>query len=493
MNRQMKNSMVIILVFMLALIPYVDLDHPVESATSAGTELGQQITRVLDNPLLDGAVAGVSVRSAATGEILFEQNGDIRLRPASNMKLLTASAALNTLGENYKFHTDVLTDGKLKANILKGNVYVRGKGDPTLLKEDFNEMAASLKNKGVKMIVGNVIGDDTWYDNERYSTDLSWTDETEYYGAQVSALTAAPNEDYDAGTVIVEVNPGKAANEKGAISLSPATDYVKIINNVKTVEAGAKKEVKIRREHGSNTIIAEGTIPLEASRVRSWIAVWEPTGYALDLFKKSLQEHGIKVAGRVLTGKTPAGANVLFSHQSMPLSELLVPFMKLSNNGHAETLVKEMGKVEKGEGSWEKGLDVVEANIKSFGVNTESIVMRDGSGVSHVNLVSANEFSTLLHTVQNKNWFPAYQNALPVAGVSERMVGGTLRNRMKNTSATGNVKAKTGTITAVSSLSGYATGKSGETYAFSVLLNNVLDDEAVKKIEDEMAVILSSQ
>lgn len=493
MNTKMKHGMVLILVFMLALIPYVDLNHPVESATGAEMELGQRITRILDDPLLDGAISAASVRSAATGEILFEQNGDIRLRPASNMKLLTASAALNTLGENHKFHTDVLTDGKLNAGILKGNVYLRGKGDPTLLKEDFNVMAASLKNKGVKMIVGNVIGDDSWYDNERYSTDLSWTDETEYYGAQVSALTAAPNEDYDAGTVIVEVNPGKEANEKGAISLSPATDYVKIVNHVKTVEAGEKKEVKIRREHGSNTIIAEGTIPLEASRVRSWIAVWEPTGYALDLFKKSLQEQGIKLVGRVSTGKAPQQANVLYTHDSMPLSELLVPFMKLSNNGHAETLVKEMGKVAKGEGSWEKGLEVVESNIKSFGVNTESMVMRDGSGISHVNLVSANQFSALLHTVQNKEWFPAYLNALPVAGASERMVGGTLRNRMKNTTAAGNVKAKTGTITTVSSLSGYVTGKSGEKYAFSVLLNNVLDDAAVKKIEDEISVVLASQ
>lgn len=487
MKTHMKNTLIAILVFILAIIPCFD------KSTAAGTELGQQLSRILHNPLLNGGLAGVSVRNAATGEILFEQNGNTRLRPASNMKLLTAAAALDTLGENYKFHTEVLTDGKIKAKVLKGNIFLKGKGDPTLLKEDFDEMAAVLKNKGIKMIVGNVIGDDSWFDNERFSADLQWSDESEYYGAQVSALTAAPDEDFDAGTVMVDVAPGRKENQKADIMLTPATDYVKIINDVKTVEPEGKKDVKVHREHGTNKIIAEGAIPLQAKKAKYWVAVWEPTGYALDLFKKSLEKQGIKLVGRTLPGKTPEKAIVFATHESMPLSQLLVPFMKLSNNGHAEALVKEMGKVLKGEGSWEKGLEVVETKLKSFGVNTETIQLRDGSGISHTDLVPANQISKMLYTIQAKDWFPVYLNSLPVSGASEKLAGGTLRHRMNNTPAAGKVKAKTGTISTVSSLSGYVTGKSGEGYIFSILLNNVLDEGAVKKIEDEIALVLASK
>nr|WP_203339671.1 D-alanyl-D-alanine carboxypeptidase/D-alanyl-D-alanine-endopeptidase [Planococcus beijingensis] len=453
--------------------------------------LANEINQILQDERLDGALAGVSIRDAETGEKIYDHFGDTRLVPASNIKLFTAAAAFETLGEDYRFTTEIHTDGAVKGKMLKGNLYLKGKGDPTLLQEDFEEFAQELKNQGIQKIKGDLIGDDTWYDDVRLSEDITWQDEIYYYGAQVSALTASPNEDYDAGSLIVEVNPGDSAGIEPKVSLAPQTDYVTIVNRAKTVAADQPKTVSISRKHGTNQIVVEGNIPVEGSRMREWIAVDEPSGYALDLFENALLAEGIEWAGKhtLEMGETPDDSTLLVEHESMSLAELSIPFMKLSNNGHGEVLAKEMGRAVKGEGSWEAGLEVMEDVAGTLGVNTDTILLRDGSGMSHVNLMPVNEISQLLFGVQSRPWYGSYLNSLPVAADAERFVGGTLRNRMKETAAQQNVKAKTGTLTAVSALSGYATTKDGKPLIFSIIINN--DLASVTPIEDAIATAIA--
>jgi serine-type D-Ala-D-Ala carboxypeptidase/endopeptidase (penicillin-binding protein 4) len=459
--------------------------------TYAMTGLESQISELIKNdPVLKGAVTGVSIRSGQSGEILYEHQGDIRLRPASNMKLFTAAAALSVLGENYTFKTELLTDGPFFGNMIMGNLYLKGKGDPTLLKEDFDDFADQLIEKGINVIQGNLIGDDSWFDDVRYPIDLPWSDEQAYYGAQISALTASPDSDYDSGTVVVHVVPAKKIGQRAKITVSPQTAYVNIVNKVKTVDSKGKKEIVFNRGHGTNIIEISGSIPVKSKKISEWVAVWNPTGYTVDLLKRSLAERGIIISGIAKEGITPKTATLIASHSSMTLSEILVPFMKLSNNIHAETFIKEMGKVKKGEGSWEKGLEVLETHLVHLGVDTNSTVIRDGSGVSHINLVPANEISKLLFNVQNEKWFPVFLQALPISGVREKMKGGSLRNRLHNTR--GKVFAKTGTLSTVSSLSGYVRTNNGETLIFSILLNNLLDEDKGKEVEDKLVTILAN-
>ncbi|HEY4550409.1 MAG TPA: D-alanyl-D-alanine carboxypeptidase/D-alanyl-D-alanine-endopeptidase, partial [Bacillus sp. (in: firmicutes)] len=192
--------------------------------------LKAKIDAILKNELLDGAVTGVSIRKADTGELVYSYFGETRLHPASNMKLLTAAAALETLGPEYQFTTEVWANGRIEGNILQGDLYLKGKGDPTLLKADLDQFAKDLKTSGIHQINGNIVGDDRWYDDVRLSQDLNWSDESNYTGSQVSALTFSPNNDYDAGTVMMEICPSTKVGERAILTLSPDTDYVKIIN-----------------------------------------------------------------------------------------------------------------------------------------------------------------------------------------------------------------------------------------------------------------------
>ncbi|MEY9865104.1 D-alanyl-D-alanine carboxypeptidase/D-alanyl-D-alanine-endopeptidase (penicillin-binding protein 4) [Peribacillus sp. B2I2] len=479
-------------IFFLFLICFFN-GESMQAANDDGN-LGQKIQQILDDsPGLAGALMGISIRSAKTGEMIYERGAQTRLRPASNLKLLTAAAALETLGEDHVFQTELYINGVQVGHVLQGDVYLKGKGDPTLLEKDFDELAASMKQRRVKLVHGDLIGDDSWYDDVRYSQDLVWSDEQEYYGAAVSALTASPNEDYDTGTIIVEVTPGENPGKMATVKLKPETDYVKVINKTKTESVDGNKEIEVERSHGTDVITVTGTIPEHAGVTKEWISVKDPTEYALSLFKKSMRKHGIKVSGERKKGKTPVGADLIATHQSMPLSQLLIPFMKLSNNGHAEVLVKEMGKEAEGEGSWKDGLKVARNLMNGMGLDMQTIIMRDGSGISQVNMVPANEITKLLYAVQEKTWFPAYLNALPIAGDENRMVGGTLRKRMKGTNAAGNVRAKTGTISGTSSLSGYVTTKRGEKIIFSIIVNNFVEEKGITAIQDRIAVMLAEQ
>ncbi|KKK38605.1 D-alanyl-D-alanine carboxypeptidase [Mesobacillus campisalis] len=465
------------------------------AAQPAGKEMNSELETLLESvkqdERLNGSVVGISIRKGSTGEILYSSLGETRLHPASNQKLLTAASALMTLGPDYTFSTEVWADGKIKNGVLHGNLYLRGKGDPTLLREDLVQFALDLKSKGIDRIDGDLIGDDSWFDDVRLSQDLNWSDEGNYTGAQVSALTLSPDSDFDTGTVLIETFPGEKAGKPGKIKVTPANEYIAILNKTVTVDAGEPRKLSVEREHGNNRIVISGEIPIK-SKQENWVAVWEPAGYTVNVFKLALEQAGVSFSkdSSEKRGATPKKAKLLTSKASMPLKEILIPFMKLSNNGHGEILAKEMGKVVHGAGSWEKGLKVMEECAKLLGMNTASMLIRDGSGMSHKNMIPANEISRLLYAVQSEEWFPAFEKSLPVAGSSGRLKGGTLRSRLTGDNVEGRVKAKTGSITGVSSLSGYVTAKSGTTYIFSIMINNHLSP-SVRELEDKIVTILA--
>lgn len=461
-------------------------------AGPSDTGLKGAIDTILTDPRLDGGAAGVVVADARTGDILYQRDGGDRLMPASNTKIATSVAAMALLGPEYRFRTEVLTTARPRSGVLFGDLYLRGTGDPTTLAKDYEALAAQVAAAGIRRVTGRLVADDTRFDAKRLGRSWAADDESSYYSAQISPLTVAPDTDYDSGTVVVEAAPATGAGARPRVTVTPATDYVRVDNRAVTVPAGRQDTLTIEREHGTNTITVTGEIPLQGAPTKEWITVWEPTGYAAAVFADALAARGVRVGGPPRLGvATPPGARVLATHGSMPLKDLMRPFMKLSNNMHAEALTKTIGYETAGRGTWSAGLAAVDAYLRKEGVRTSTVRQVDGSGLSRMNLFPAAELTRLLLAVQDAPWFADWYASLPVACAPDRGTGGTLRTRMCGTSAALNARAKTGTLTGASALSGYVTDAGGRLLVYSVVLNNHLAT-SVKSVEDAIVVTLAT-
>jgi serine-type D-Ala-D-Ala carboxypeptidase/endopeptidase (penicillin-binding protein 4) len=463
---------------------------PAGPASAQATPLQQQLDSLLTDSRYDGSQVALVVRDATTGETLYDRNGDQRMLPASNTKLFTSTAAMHVLGPSYKFHTDVLATASVHGGNLHGDLYLKGYGDPTALESDYVGLAKQLRAAGVRRVDGDLIADDTYFDHVRLGDSWAWDDEPFYYNAQISALTLAPNTDYDSGTAIVESRPGAKAGAPVNLSLVPANGVLKIVNTATTGAAGSSNTLSIERDHATNVVRVSGSVPLGAAVGQEWVTVWEPELYAADVFERALASQGIRVDGRIRNAATPTTAHRLARDESMTLGELLTPFLKLSNNMHAETLVKTMGAVAEAEGTWPAGLGVVTDYAKSLGVDTSRIRLSDGSGLSRKVNVTADSVTDVLIGAQKESWWKQWYDALPIAGNPERFVGGTLRSRMLNTPAANNLHGKTGSLTGVTALSGYVSTKDGRKLVFSMISNNYLDSP--RSIEDAVGVTLAS-
>ncbi|WP_238165550.1 D-alanyl-D-alanine carboxypeptidase/D-alanyl-D-alanine endopeptidase [Kribbella caucasensis] len=454
--------------------------------------LPQQLDTLLSDSRFQGSQVALVVRDATTGETVYDRNGGTRMLPASNTKLFSSTAAMHTLGPDYRFHTDVLATAPVRDGKLRGDLYLKGYGDPTALESDYVDLAKQVAQSGVKRIDGDLVADDTYFDHVRLGDSWAWDDEPFYYSAQISALTLAPNADYDSGTAIVESLPGSAIGKPVKLTLVPANGVLKLVNTATTGAAGSANTLSIERDHGTNLVRVTGSIPVDDTTAGvEWVTVWEPEVYAADVFRRALAAQGVLVYGRIKIGATPVDqARQLARDESMTVGELMTPFLKLSNNMHAETLVKAMGAVAAANGSWSAGLAVATQYAQSVGVDTSTIRLSDGSGLSRKVNVTADSITDLLLAAQKEPWFQQWYDALPIAGNPDRFVGGTLRNRMRNTPAADNLHGKTGSLTGVTSLSGYVTDRDGRKLVFAMMSNNYL--VSPRSVEDAVGVTLAS-
>lgn len=433
----------------------------------------------------------VSLRSLQTGNVIYELKANTPMKPASTLKLLTGSAALATLGENYRFATEFYIDGKVVGNVLNGDIYIKGSGDPTLQTSDFLQFAKALKSEGIRKINGQLYGDDTAFSGPTLTPGIVAKEETYYFAARTSALTMSPNADYDASTLIVTANATKAGRAP-SYSVTPNLSGMKIKNNAKTVAKGNKNTLTIKRRYNSDEIIIAGNIPVGSS-LKEWVTFKDPTINTLASAKLTLEGTGLKFASQPTIKRKAVSndAKLIYTKQSLTLKALYPTFVKLSNNSIADILIKAMGREVYGVGDTTTGLRVVREYGESIDLSMDEWTLHDGSGMSHTNKVSANEQTLLLHNIIASDIYPTFYRGLPIGGVDGRLVGGSLRKRFNSVDLSNRVVAKTGSITGVYTLAGYVTAKSGRTFAFSVMTSDK-STAAVKGIDAVVESIIKN-
>ncbi len=488
------------------LLPFLCLLLAIQLQAAARKPLETRIAAILSPSDLARGFWGIEIVSLSTGKLLYSQNANKLFTPASNTKLFTTAAALALIGPDYKFRTTVETTGTLdKYGRLTGDLVLAGHGDPNLsgrelpysLRTERNDhpikvledLADALVQKGLKYVDGDIVADDSYFAFERYGEgwsqdDLVWGD-----GAPVSALTVNDN------VVFVNILPADRDGERAFVSVAPFADYYRIDNRIITTPAGTDRKIFINREPGSTVLTLWGNMPLNDHGANEALAIEDPADFAAGLFRSLLEKRGIAVYGRQRTHHTelaslstlsvtasaparggeegPSGRLqpnprlVLASHDSKPLMEDVRVINKVSQNLHAEILLRLLGREKGTAGTIEGGLEVLRGFLAQAGIASDQFVFYDGSGLSRQNLVTPHAVVQLLRYAAAQPWGASFRDTLPVAGVD-----GSLADRFKHSAVQGRIYAKTGSLGGVKTLSGYVITDGGKQVAFSVLSNN---------------------
>jgi D-alanyl-D-alanine carboxypeptidase/D-alanyl-D-alanine-endopeptidase (penicillin-binding protein 4) len=482
-------------------------DPPATTASSAAVrDLQQDLTRLFGDPAAPSAVWGVQIRSSDRDETLYSLNQRTLLIPASTIKLVTLAAAASGLGWDFRFDTELIADGSIDDGVLIGDLVVRGTGDPSIGRrkssvtdvpdDPFASWADALKTAGIHRISGRVVGDDRAMENgsgwsgHQLGDGWTWNDLAFGFAAPGGALTFHEN----VTDLIIE--PGTAPERPATARVEQPASGLQLTNHVVTGPTDGEVVLHLLRLPGQSTLEVRGSIPLGSAPVRRSVSVDDPTLFFLRTLRQTLVREGIAVDGTVIdvddlaSATTPDPApvdQVLIRHQSPPLSEVAVDMMKRSQNLFAETLFRTLGSMT-GDGTVAASQATVRDLLSSWSIDTDQFIIADGSGLSRYNYLTPEALVGVLEHVRSDRRSAAiFEATLPVAGRD-----GTLAARMEGTAAAGNARAKTGTMSNVSALSGFVDTRDGETLTFAILANNYQSGAAeITRIIDQAVASLA--
>jgi serine-type D-Ala-D-Ala carboxypeptidase/endopeptidase (penicillin-binding protein 4) len=458
----------------------------------ASERLANQIDLLIDAPEFQTATIGILVQSLDTGEILYRYNAEKLLIPASNEKVPTSSVALLKFGPDFHYQTHFYANGTIEDCVLKGDLIIVGSGDPTIgyrFCDDidtcviFKDLISTLIGLNIREVQGNLIGIDDIFADEHHGRNIL----SSYYSSQISGLMLNEN----SAEVTLHVNP--ISNEI-EFKVFPDYGYLNIQTDITIVDnEDEETNINVFRETNSNMLTFSGAMKVE-DEVNRHISIYNPTLYFLYGLAYELSSHGILVKGELIDSddlNSPINFDdleLLYTFLSPPFSEVIKPLMKNSINLYADSFLKLLGHHFGEGGNFEEGEKVIKDTLLKFGLAVDSYQYRDGSGLSRYNYISPLHIVKIFRGMHYNKYGKIFKECLPIAGID-----GTIDSRMKGTRAEGKIYAKTGTVSNVSSLSGYAMTRDGEDLVFSVLVNNFLCSvQVARDLQDQICIALSS-
>ena len=446
-------------------------------SVSSSPELKQKIDAVIPDSLFPPSNVSVKVVSLTRNKDLYSLNERMLFNPASNQKLFTSAAALHYLG------TDAQLPTVVSADTARNRIVIGGFGDPILSTGDVDSLARLCAALLPHDRIWDVNVDVHFFDSLYWGAGWTWDEEPESYGMFLSPLMLNNN------TITVDVTPSGTPGTPPLVLVDPPTAYTPVINTAVTVADSVVDELRVTRnwQQRSNTIMVTGQMGSRWRTRRDVMSVWKPELYAGTVFAERLRQHGLRV-GSIALDSVHASLPALctFEHR---IDTVLTFLNKVSDNLSAEAMLKTIAARRYGvPGSARLGVTLVYEFLAQAGIDTNAISIADGSGLSRYNLTSTGAIIRLLKRMYaDSALFPIYYKTLPIAGVD-----GTIGRRMKGTVAQGNLRAKTGTLSAVTALSGYVQTLDGEWLAFSVLMQGYPGSSRLyRMVQDNIGAILA--
>lgn len=478
-------------VFVLLLIFDVFFTTFLEAKIIHPDELNNHLRRLLKNPSLENVSYGISVVSTKKRSSLFNYRSNDLFSVASNMKLLTTSAALDYLGPDFEYKTIIKTSGKITAfGELLGDIIIKGSGDPNISGRFYQGnilavpefWAQAVRNRGIRVITGDIIADDTIFD--RIYVNPNWPEN------QLSAWYCAPScgLSFNDNCVDITLIPDKKPGSAVTFFVDPNTSYFTIFNSC--VYTTNKKEHRylIQRKQDTNHIFIKGKFWVNASPEKTWVSVHNPALYLATVFKEVLEKNGIVVHGsaRIIdeTDSVKSDSEVITQTTSTMEQTILVT-NKRSQNFYAEQIIKTLGAQIKGRGTSDAGLEVIREFMSKLGFQPDEYQIDDGCGLSKGNRLSPQMITTLLVYMSRHPHGKVLWDSLPVSGTD-----GGLQRRMISQRYKNKIHAKTGYIAKTSALSGYIDTSCGDVLAFSILVNNFKNLGNIIKLQDDICQTL---